>query len=296
MQAYRIDDWAVTEFGDAELGDARRTARLTHLATVLGAQPTASLPDATDDPATLTAADRFFANEAVDPAQILASHVQATTARLRQVPLVLAVQDTTYLDWTHHPATTGLGPLAQATQQGLLAHTTLALTPERVPLGLRAQEVWARDPATFAQQVDHKQRSITANESQQWLTSVAAVAQLRDACPTTQVVCVGVADADVYALFPAPRPAGVDLLVRAGQNRRVDDPAGYLWDAVAAAPIAATREGVVPGRAGHPARTGGLTVQWRAVTVRPPGGGKGDGDQGVTVLWHGVQQQSLCRG
>jgi len=289
MQAYRIDDWAVTEFGDAELGDARRTARLTHLATVLGAQPTASLPDATDDPATLTAADRFFANEAVDPAQILASHVQATTARLRQVPLVLAVQDTTYLDWTHHPATTGLGPLAQATQQGLLAHTTLALTPDRVPLGLRAQEVWARDPATFAQQVDHKQRSITANESQQWLTSVAAVAQLRDACPTTQVVSVGDADADVYALFPAPRPAGVDLLVRAvpeapGTALLDDDEGQALWCAI--------HRRAPPPTSPPPIRT---AVRWIA-QLGGFLGRKGDGDQGVTVLWHGVQQQSLCRG
>ena len=116
MQNYRLDDWAVAEFGDAELGDARRTARLVHLASVLDGQPTASLPDATDDPATLKAAYRFFDNAAVEPAQILASHVQATVARLRQVPLVLAVQDTTYLDWTDHPATTALGPLVSVKQ------------------------------------------------------------------------------------------------------------------------------------------------------------------------------------
>src|SRR3712207_410879 len=119
------------------------------------------------------------------------SHVQATTARLRQVPLVLAVQDTTYLDWTDHPATTGLGPLVSVHQQGLLAHTTLAITPERVPLGLLAQQVWARDPATFAQQPNHKQRRIDEKESQKWLTSLAAVAELRAACPSTQVVSVG---------------------------------------------------------------------------------------------------------
>jgi hypothetical protein len=48
--------WAEDEFGDADLGDVRRTARLVQLATVLRAQPSASLPDATDDPATLKAA------------------------------------------------------------------------------------------------------------------------------------------------------------------------------------------------------------------------------------------------
>ena len=119
MQVYHIDAWADTEFGQADLGDARRTARLVQLATVLGAQPTASLPDATDDPATLKAAYRFFANDAVDPAEILASHVTATVARLRQVPHVLAVQDTTYLDWTTHPATTRAGAARPCHAAGL---------------------------------------------------------------------------------------------------------------------------------------------------------------------------------
>ena len=55
--------WAQDEFGDADLGDVRRNARLVQLATVLGTQPSASLPDATDDPAALKAAYRFFANK-----------------------------------------------------------------------------------------------------------------------------------------------------------------------------------------------------------------------------------------
>jgi hypothetical protein len=36
------EDWAYAEFGQAELGDARRTDRLVELGRVLGAQPTAS--------------------------------------------------------------------------------------------------------------------------------------------------------------------------------------------------------------------------------------------------------------
>src|SRR5262249_10540717 len=78
----------------------------------------------------------------------LDSHVDATLRRLASVPLVLAVQDTTELDWSTHPATTGLGPLGHPAQRGLHVHTTLAFTPERVPLGLLAQQVWARDPNT----------------------------------------------------------------------------------------------------------------------------------------------------
>jgi hypothetical protein len=95
--------WAQDEFGQADLGDVRRNARLVQLAMVLGAQPSASLPDATDDPATLKAAYRFFDNDYVRAEAMLASHVQSTKWRMRAAPLVLAVQDTTYLDWTDHP-------------------------------------------------------------------------------------------------------------------------------------------------------------------------------------------------
>lgn len=270
MQEYRLEEWATTEFADAALGDARRTERLVHLASVLGSLPTASLPNATHDPATLKAVYRFFDNDAVDPAQILASHVRATTARVRQVPLVLAIQDSTYLDWTSHPNTTGLGPLATIHQQGLLAHTTLAMTLERVPLGLLAQEVWARDAATFAKQGDPKQRPIDDKESQKWLTSLAAVVELHEECPDTHLVSVGDAEADVYDLFIAARPKGVDLLVRAGQNRRLAEPEQRLWAALEAAPVVAEREVRVPHRDGHPARMARLSVQWQAVTLRAP--------------------------
>src|SRR5215217_4962651 len=232
--------WAEDEFGDADLGDVRRNARLVQLATVLGAQPSASLPAASDDPATLKAAYRFFANPYVRADAVLASHIQSTKARMQAVPVVLAVQDTTYLDWTDHPATKGLGPLAAATHQGLLAHTTLAITPDRVPLGLLQQQVWARDAASFAQLVDHKQRPIAEKESQKWLTSLEAVIAARTTCPDTHFVSVGDREADIYDLFLAARPPGVDLLIRAAQDRKVDHPEQYLWAAMATARMAAT--------------------------------------------------------
>ena len=215
------DTWAVTEFAEAELGDLRRTQRLVELATVLAQRPGASLPEACGDRATLKAAYRFFDNAAIDPQNLLDSHVDATLPRLAAVPLVLAVQDTTELDWTAHPATTGLGPLGHSAHRGLLVHTTLAFTPERVPLGVLAQRVWARDPAEIGKRATRKQRSISEKESQKWLTSVEAVLAARGACPRTRFVSVGDREADVYDLLAVERPAGVDLLIRAAWDRCV---------------------------------------------------------------------------
>ena len=117
-------NWAVNEFADAELGDVRRTKRLVELAHVLAQHPTAALPEACGDGAMLKAAYRFFSNDDIDPQDVLSSHIESTYSRLDKVPLVLAVQDTTEVDWTGHPATTGLGPLGHTACQGLHVHST----------------------------------------------------------------------------------------------------------------------------------------------------------------------------
>ena len=268
----RMDEtipWAEEEFGAADLGDARRTARLVQLAAALGAQPHASLPQATHTSALRKAAYRFFGSQYVASETILASHVHATQQRMQAVPLVLAVQDTTLLDYTPYPDTDGLGPLATGKQRGLLAHTTLALTPERVPLGLLAQQVWARDP-DGRHSNNHKTRPITEKESHKWLTSLEATIAARAACPQTQFVSVGDREADVYDLFLVERPVGVDLLVRAAQNRKVDGPESVLWAAMATAPVAATVELTLGERGNQPARHAELTIRWRQVSIRPP--------------------------
>lgn len=267
-----MDDasWAIEEFAAADLGDSRRNARLVDLASALGRHPTAALPQACTDAAQLEAAYSFFANEHITPAAILASHLQATGTRCATQPLILAVQDTTQLDYSHHPATTGLGPLATPTRQGLFAHSTVAFTPERLPLGFLAQEVWTRDPATIGKRAQRRDLPIAAKESQKWLTSLTAVSALAAHCPTTQFVSIGDREADIYDLFLVARPPSVDLLVRAAWDRRTRGDEHRLWARLAAAPDQTTRQVAVPRRGAQAPRPATLVVRWRAVQLRPP--------------------------
>jgi Transposase DNA-binding/Transposase Tn5 dimerisation domain len=268
--------WAEEEFGEAELNDPRRTARLVALAQAAGARPGASLPEACEDGAALKAAYRFFDTDEIEPSSMLASHVEATTRRLRGEAVVLAVQDTTSLDYSGHPATTGLGVLNDAKHHGLLVHTTLVTTPERVPLGLLAQDVWTRDVAVLGKRATRKARPIAEKESRKWLTSLEAVVAAHARCPETRFISVGDREADVYDLFVAERPVGVDLLIRASWDRGVEGPHGHLWAAVAAAPEAGHLTVTVPPRAARvgtpaqPARTAHLTLHFAPVTLRPP--------------------------
>ena len=201
-------NWAVNELADAELGDLRRTKRLVELAHVLVQHPTAARPEACGNDARLKAAYRVFSNDDIAPQDVLASHIESTSSRLAKVPLVLAVQDTTEVDWTGHPATTDWGPLGHPACQGLHVHSTLAFTPEGLPLGLMAQPVWARDPNDMGKRTRRKQLPISQKESQQWLTSLEAVHRAHEACPQTRCVSMGDREADVSDLLAAARPAG----------------------------------------------------------------------------------------
>ena len=180
------ESWAENEFKNADLGDKRRTERLIDIAETLGQNPQASFPEACQDRAELKAFYRFFDNDQIEPSAILESHVEATIERASEHKRVLAPQDTTYLDWTAHPSTEGLGPLASAHQQGLLAHNTLAFTEGQVPLGLLDQQVWARDSQTYGNQDPN--RPIEEKESYKWLKSLDAVNQIAQKVPGTHFI------------------------------------------------------------------------------------------------------------
>jgi hypothetical protein len=276
--------WAVNEFAEAELGDQRRTMRVIELAATLAQHPTASLPEACGDGAMLKGAYRFLSNDAVEPQDILHSHIEATYGRLAQVPLVLAVQDTTEVDWTSHPATKGLGPLGHRACQGLHVHSTLAVTPERVPLGLLAQQVWARDPSESGKRARRKQLPIGQKESQKWLTSLDAVFRAQAECPQTRFVSVGDREADVFDLLVAARPESVELLIRASWDRCVTAPERYVWATVAAQPVVEELLLQVPRRGPQPGRAAKLALRYCPLTLCPPRHRKREGLSEV-ALW-----------
>jgi hypothetical protein len=284
-------NWAVSEFADAELGDVRRTKRLVELACVLAQHPTAALPEACGDDAMLKAAYRFFANDAIAPSDVLDSHIEATYSRLHHVPVVLAVQDTTEVDWTSHPATQGLGPLGPTACQGLLVHSTLAFTPERLPLGLLAQQVWARDPADVGKRTRRKQLPISQKESQKWLTSLEAVRSAHEWWPQSRFVSIGDREADVYDLLAAGRPEGVELVVRASWDRCVQAPERYVWATVAAQAVVEHLRLQVPRRGPQPGREATLALRFCPLTLRPPRHRQAEGLPAV-ALW-AVQVQEV---
>ena len=268
-------DWAEEEFGQAQLGDERLRKRLFVLARDFYARPQSNVPQGCGgDRAKTKAAYRFFDHPKVKMDAVLQSHYAATAVRVAQQAVVLAAQDTTSLNYSTHPATENLGPIA--TRQdgviGLLVHDTMAFNLEGTPLGLLDVQCWARDPKQFGKKHKRRQLDFEEKESVKWLRSLQAVAQIQSQCPQTRIVSVGDREADIYELFVWARAetGRPELLVRAEHNRRVLEEHGHLWEQMAAQPLAGLREVRVPRRANRPARIAALEVRFGAVELRAP--------------------------
>ena len=263
------EDWASAEFAEANLGDARLAQRLVALARRLACRPQGSFPQSLN-PAELKAAYRFFDNEQVNTDGILAPHVTQTLGRLSQVPVVLAVQDTTEFNLSHLPATEGLGYGTGNNPRGFMMHSLLAVTPEGLPLGVLGMKTWVRPEAEFGKKHQRKSRSVQDKESVKWLEGIEHLATLKARCADTRFVGVGDRESDLYELFVAERPSGVEWLVRAAWNRRARHPEQYLWEAVQATTPLGHTELLVPARHHLPQRTARLTLRCATVRLRPP--------------------------
>ena len=92
-----------------DLGDKRLNHRFLKIVEDLARTPEASLPEASGCWAATKAAYRFFDNPKVQPDGIRDALRRDALGYLPARGPILAVQDTTDLDFTDHPATTGLG-------------------------------------------------------------------------------------------------------------------------------------------------------------------------------------------
>jgi uncharacterized protein DUF4338/transposase Tn5 family protein/transposase-like protein len=267
-------DWAEEEFVGAPLQEARLQRRLCILARDLYARPRAQLPQACGSRAKTKAAYRFLSHPRVSMPALLQSHYQATAQRVAAEPVVLAVQDTTSLNYSAHPATEMLGLIGTEPTGpiGMFVHSTLAFNAAGTPLGLLDVQCWVRDPEDFGKKHQRYELPLEAKESVRWLRSLEAVAAVQVRCPPTRLVSVGDREADIYELFvwaqaELGRPA---LLVRAERDRILTEDQGHLWEQVPAAPLAGMLELKVPRRGAQPARQAVLEVRYLSVELKAP--------------------------
>ena len=122
----------------------------------------------------------------------------------------------------------GAGPLNDTARVGFYDHASLAMTPERLVLGVVDAKIWARDPLEFEKDAAQKRaerraKPIEDKESIRWVEGYRAACQVAQAAPTTLIVSLADSEGDVYEyLLEAQAVEGVrkaSFIIRACQNR-----------------------------------------------------------------------------
>jgi hypothetical protein len=258
------------EFYGIDLGDRRLNRRAQRLLERLGDKPTVSIPAACNGWSETRAAYRLFDHKAVTAEAVLAPHIERTIERMGEHPRVLCIQDTSEIDYTGKPSMQGLGPLNLEIRQGLYLHPTLALTPERLCLGLLDGYSWTREPGSLGQPKDPN-RPLEEKESVRWVDGYQRVNELAEQLPGTRLTYVADREADIHDLFveaPCPESAA-DWLVR-GKHDRVLGDGRTVRQHLAEAPVLTETTFERPATHGSKARVVQQQIKVLRVTLPAP--------------------------
>lgn len=267
--------WAQAEFGQAELGDQRRTQRLMNIATRLADRPAGTLPQAFPAWKDLKAAYRFFEQPAITREAILAPHFTATRARLCTPGEYLLIEDTTELDYSHCLATEGLGMIGNGQGRGFLLHSTLAFQveawnpdqrPEGIAVGLVGQRCWRRRSGRRTKE-NWRQRVERPRESQRW---AAVLEELNSPPPDCRWILLTDREGDFYEPIERCQRRGVDFIIRSFRRRKVVGCEERLPEAVAHLPIRGRMTVALRARPGQAARSATVEVRSGTLAMRGP--------------------------
>jgi hypothetical protein len=236
--ASRSDAWIDQELAACEFKDARLRRRFRQLIEQLGAGIGESIPLACQDWANTKAAYRFFSNERVSEAEILAGHFEATRSRLPadNAP-ILILHDTTEFTY-HRKDVHAIGVLHNAAGRkdiegrthlhticGISMHSSLVVTTAGLPLGLAAIKFWTRDEFkgcnALKKKINPTRVPIEAKESIRWLENLRQSTALLG--KPQRCVHLGDRESDIYELFCAAQEVGTHFLVRTCVDRLVED-------------------------------------------------------------------------
>lgn len=263
--------WSAQELGMANFNDKRLTKRGIALANTLLEHPYRSLPQSCGSWAATKAAYRFLANNKVESGSMLHAHQEQLYSRTTDYDTILVAQDTTDFNLSNREIT-GMGKIGNGGTgtkplQGCYVHTGLAMTVSGLPLGLTSQKIYVRKEETVTSEYKKsiKGKSITEKETFRW---VEAVTEAKRVLPRKRLVVIGDRESDIYEVFKEGAKQGVELLVRASQNRRLENTSRLFVVASAAHPLVSYETDIPATK--HTTRSATLTIRIAHVSISPP--------------------------
>jgi Transposase DNA-binding len=278
-----VATWVETETAQSDFGDERLAKRFHQLLSTMGGSMGDSIPLACADWANTKAAYRFLSNDRVNEYDILSGHFQSTRERSEAIngPL-LVLHDTTEFSYQREQSDkVGIintiksghryGSVRYITTCGILMHSSLAITPEGLPLGISAVKFWTRDKfkgtAALKRHVNPTRIPIETKESIRWLENMHQTTQLLGS--PERLVHIGDRESDIYELFCEAEKLGTRFLVRTAVNRLAGEGDTTVEAMMKASPIDGWHPiDVHDSKGGIEKAT--LAIKYKTMTIQPP--------------------------
>ncbi len=212
-----MDNWASRELQGANLGHERFRRNAINILMQIGEHPGLSF-SAACGPAVRKSANRLFSNPEIDLQQ---GHIDQTVQRCAGQGMILAIEDTTDVNYDSHKAKKGMGHLGGPRDtRGINIHSVLCTSEDGEPLGLIGQYIWAPPKSkSKTEGIYMRKLPIEDKESMKWIRLMRDVNKAFDdqGC---RVLVVADREADFYEHFSEPRKANIDILVRGSHLER----------------------------------------------------------------------------
>jgi hypothetical protein len=284
-----LTDFGRTHFGQAELGDQRRTERLVRVAERIAAHPGRSLPQAMQAPADLVALYRLMNRPEVTHSAVLQTHYRRTREAILAHPgVVLIGHDSTEFDLTSKRSLREqLGPLGGKNQFGYLCHNSVAVGADGEPLGL-ANQILHKRRRRKKKASRAACREDPLRETRLWVRGREAIGDF--SAKEEPVVDLVDRGGDTFEFLDYEDAHGYHHVARSKSNRscRIGHAEGgeeaLLHDHLRSLPAAAggrvvevAQRQASHGRPHRPARQATVVMACRAVTLLPPSPGQARG-------------------
>jgi hypothetical protein len=259
--------WAEAEFGHAELGDVRRTARLVSLAAEVARRPAGTVLKACATSASREGAFRLLESNAVHPDAVRNAMEHAAVLKCTAAKQVFVALDGSSLSLTDTARSKGLGGVGAWDRgaRGVQVMTALALEEDGSALGVCGQRMWTRNSRS-----KHGERGARGAKSENsfWLELLRQThGDFAEAAPQCRPWFQMDRGADCRQVLELSAELGLLMTVRAAHDRRVDKGADHLWASLQRSPVLLKRKFHVQAR---PAAMRFKRVKGKRIKVKTP--------------------------
>ena len=283
------EEWAQLVFGQSDLGDSRRTDRLVKLTSDMASHVGSSIVIASDNPASIEGAYRFINNPCINPEEIALSGYKFTDSIVKQKRLVLAIQDTTGLSY-RHSICNELGSVSSAKKtsknpvgRSVFVHSTMMMDADTEQvIGLANQHYWVREEKSDNTREQLQNRPSEDKESFKWQKNIEELSARMGSLDNVLDICDR--EADIYEYLSYQVSHGHRFLVRAKENRRLNQPVIKLKELVNTIEPQGYYTLDITQKGGRKKRKAKIAISYQSITIKKPKRGEGEPELTVNVI------------